>query len=227
MGWVDTPTAILSLRTLLFDGPTDKYASGKHVLGFVDGTNAVFKTFENRRVTDFTTATFPAGLFLNGVPIATANVTSDDISTGTFLLNGAGIPTQVPRQVITATYFYQYFYDADLNQFLLDASDWLGLGPNYINLDPGLNAAALRFAAQEAYETLAMRYSTRMSEIYKLEDAPSEDILKSVQAFKEMAEGFMDKASTMRNDFYTRQGQSLAPNYGFALGVVRDPVPRR
>lgn len=228
MGWKDTQTAILALRSLIYDGPTDKYCAQKKVIGVIDGVNTLFKTFEYRRLTDFTSPpNVFMGVFINGVPIPTSDVASDDVSTGSFILQGSSVPTQVPRTVVTATYFYQWFYDTDLDVFLQNASTWLGQGLTYINLDAGLNAAALRFAAQEAYEAAAMRYSTRMSETYKLEDGPNEDILKSVAAFKDMADSFMDKAKQMRDDFYTRQGQSLAPNFAFSLGRVRDPVPRR
>lgn len=226
MAWPDIATAVSALRNIIFDGPTDKRAVNKKVLGVVDGVNVTFTTFEYRRVGAFTSPTFPLpGVYVNGVLVPGNKVTNDDPASGVFQLDPSVLPTN--RQPLTASYYYQWFLDAELEQFLGDASRWLGLGNTYINLPDGLNAAALRFAAQEAYEKAAMKYSTRMSEVYQLEDAPSEDILKSIEAFKEMADSFMEKAETMRDDYYTRQGQSLAPNFGFALGRVRDPVPRR
>lgn len=225
VGWLDQPTAILALRNLIHDGPTDKRAINKKVLGVMDGVNQIFTTFENRRLTDFKVPSFPLGVYVDGLPIAGASVLQDDLESGVFQLDTSVLPGN--RQALTASYYYQWFTDSDLSQFLEDACEWLGFGRSYQNVTDGLNAALLRFAAQESYEKAAMRYSTRMSEVYQLEDAPSEDILKSIEAFKEMAEGFMDKATTMRDDYYTRQGQSLAPNFGFALGRVVDPTPRR
>lgn len=222
MGWVDSPTAILALRSLIFDGPTDKICSNKKVIGAIDGVNTLFKTFEYRRLTDFTTVAAPLGVYVNSVQTTAA---SDDKMSGTFTLTVP--PTTTTRDVVTASYYYQWFFDADLDVFLQNASSWLGFGLVYTNIPDGLNVAALRFAAQEAYEAAAMKYSTRLSETYKLEDAPSEEILKSVSAFKDMADSFMDKATKLRDDFYTRQGQSLAPNFAFSLGRVRDPSPRR
>lgn len=227
MGWIDSPTAIQALRALLFDGPADKYCSNKKVLGTIDGINGIFKTFEYRRVNNFTTAIFPQGVFKNGIQVPLVNITSDDLPSGTFVLNGSAIPTQTGRDVITASYYYQWFVDPELDTFLQHASTWLGLGTTYINIDNGLNASALRFAAQEAYEAAAMKYSVRASETYKLEDAPSEDILKAISAFKDMADSFMEKAKELRDDFYTRQGQSLSPLFNLSLGRVRDPSPRR
>ncbi len=225
MGWLNSATAILALRTLIFDGPQDKYAFNKRVIGDIDGVNTSFKTFENRRITDFTSPSAPLGVYVSGALVTATSDDLGDANTGAFTISPAPDPTL--RAVVTATYYYHLFVDSELDTFLQNASTWLGFNSTYINIPDGLNSAALRFAAQEAYEAAAMRYSTRMAQVYKLEDAPSEDILKSIAAFKDMAESFLAKAESMRNDFYTRQGQSLAPNFSFALGRVRDPVPRR
>jgi|SRR5271166_375333 len=227
--WPTPAAAIVALRNILYDGPQDKLAAQKKVFGTVDGVNTIFKTFEYRRLTDFTLAQFPLGVFLNGAQIDSSEIDQDDTGSGTFIIDISAFPAGLPqsRTSITASYYYQWFVDAELDQFLQDASNWLGQGSTYINLPGGLGPVALRFAAQEAYEALASKYSVRIAQTYQLEDAPSEDILKSIQAFKEMSEGFLAKAETMRNDFYTRQGQSLAPNFNFQLGRVWDPTPRR
>jgi hypothetical protein len=226
LAWLDSPTAILALRNILFDGPKDKRANNKKVLGPIDGVNATFTTFEYRRTVAFNVATGVIGVFKNGVNI-NGFVSSDDTDSGIFTLSASGIPSNVSRDSLTATYYYQWFSDADLDQFLANASTWLGFSTTYINIPDGLNASCLRFAAQEAYEAAAAKYSTRISEVFQLEDAPSEDILKSIAAFKDMADNFLQKAVTMRDDFYKRQGQPLAPNFGFQLGRVTDPTPRR
>lgn len=227
MAWSNSAAAILSLRSLIHDGPTDKLCSQKKVIGPVDGVNTIFKTFETRRITLFSASTtFPLGVYKNGVLVAFGNISNDDIESGTFQLSSA--PSQTGRDTITASYYYQWFIDSDLDGYLQNASTWLGFaGASYPSIPDGLNAAALRFAAQESYLAVSAKYSTRMSEMYKLEDAPSEDILKSVQAFKDMASGYMKEATALRDDYYTRQGQSKAPLFNLSLGSVGDPVPRR
>lgn len=225
VGWPNTAAAVLALRNLIHDGPTDKRAINKKVIGVMDGTNSTFTTFENRRLGSFTAPVFPLGVYVGGVLVPGNKVTQDDPASGAFQLDPTVLPNN--RQALTASYYYQWFLDVDLEQFLGDASSWLGLGATYTGIPDGLNAACLRFAAQEAYEKAAMRYTTRMSEAFQLEDAPSEDVLKSVDAFKSMASDFMEKAETMRDDYYERQGQAKAPNFSFALGSVRDPVPRK
>lgn len=225
MAWLDQATAISSLRQMIYDGPTDKICANKKVLGVTDGINSIFKTFEFRRITDFSEAEFPLGIFLKGVAIDTGLVVQDDLASGIFQLSGDAIPTN--RDSLTASYYYQWFVDAELTTFMQNATTWLGFSSNFQNIPDGLNAAALRFAAKESYSAAAMKYSSRMAEVYQLEDSPVEDINKSVQAMQSMADNFMDEATRLRDDYYTRQGQSLAPNFSFSLGRVTDPTPRR
>lgn len=225
MSWADSPTAITALRTLVKDNPQDKLCSTKEVIGERNGSNKIFKTFEYRRLTDFSSTglSFPLGLYLNGTMMSSTGVGQDDMASGAFSLVNAPADTDTLR----ATYYYQWFTDPELDNFLQNASTWLGFGPSYIGIPDGLNAACLRFAAQEAYLAASMKYATRMSEVYKLEDAPSEEIVKALDAFKSMANDFMKSAETLRDDYYKRQGQPNAPVFGFALGHIRDPQPRR
>ncbi len=225
MGWLTTSAAWTSLRSILKDNPKDKICSTKAVLGEVNGQNLIFKTFEYRRLTDFTDngLAFPEGLYLNGNRLSSTAVTADDTDSGAFQM----VSALDDRDSLRATYYYHWFTDSELDSFLINASNWLGLGPTYINVPDGLTASLLRFAAQEAYLAAAAKYSVRMSEVYKLEDAPSEEILKALEAFREMAKEFMESAKDLRDDYYERQGQPLAPNFGFSLGSVVDPTPRR
>lgn len=227
MAWASSAVAISALRTLIFDGPVDKMAD-KDLIGRRDGTNKIFKTFEYRRVTSFMVASSPIGIYKNGTILPVSSIASDDTGTGS---QGTGLIGLVTAPVSTdslkAVYFYQWFQDSDLDGFLQNAASWLGFGTTYATLPDGLNAAALRFAAQEAYLAAAMKYSTRVSEVYKVEDGPAEDISKSIDSFRAMASDFMDKARDLRDDYYTRSGASKAPSFGFALGTIRDPQPRR
>lgn len=227
MAWASTAAAISALRALIFDGPSDKLCSNKKLIGVIDGSNVIFKTFEYRRVTDFSSnaTVFPLGIFKNGTPIAYTQVQSDDLPTGTVKLAATQTPSN--RDSITATYYYQWYTDTELDTFLQTASSWTAYGTTYINIPDGLNPAVLDFAAREAYRMAAMKYTTRMREIYQLEDAPDENTMKTIQGFQTMAKDFLDSAQTLRDDFYKRQGQAEAPLFGFALGRVSDPTPRR
>lgn len=220
MSWA---TAIADMRLKLSDNPNDKLRAYKRVFGQIDGTNTVFKTFEFRRITDFTLGAVPLGIYKNQVRLNTSDIASDDVTTGYFTL--AAAPSG--SDVIEATYYVQFFYDAELDGFLRLASNWLGLGNDYTNIAEGLRPAALQYACGEAYQKLAMRFAEHLSETYRLEDAPDANRFKLVDEYKRMGEDCRKEGENLRNQFYTRQGQSLQPLFGVNAGRVRNVEPSR
>ena len=76
------------LRINLSDGPTDRYRFRQRVFGEVNGSNIRFKTFDIRRITDFTVT---PGIFLNGVLQDISYVASDSVFTGEFLVTTAPV----------------------------------------------------------------------------------------------------------------------------------------
>lgn len=225
MGWSSSAVAIGILRDILFDNASDRLCANKKVIGTIDGTNLIFKTFEYKRTTNFTTAVFPLGLFKDGVQLALNKITSDDVATGVFKIDSSVVPSG--RSAITATYYFQVWVDAELDNYLQNASNWLGYGSTYTNLPDGLNASALDFSAREAYRAAAMKYTQQMSDVYKLEDADVDSMTKAIDTFRSLAKDFMETSKELRDDFYTRQGQSLSPLFNLSLGKVTDPTPRR
>lgn len=226
MAWT---TAVDDLRTKLSDGPTDKLRAFKRVLGQSDGVNSVFKTLEFRRITDFSTVdeTGPLGIYINGEkvgPIA-APLEYDDLATGYFKFDASAVPPN--GAVIEASYYVQWFLDAEVESFLRLASNWLGLGDSYSGIAQGLRPAALFYAAAEGYQKLASRFSEHMSETYRLEDMPDVKRMEIIAAWKAAAKENLDAAMTARDDFYKRQGQSLAPLFGMVRGSVRNVEPSR
>jgi hypothetical protein len=222
MSWT---TAVTDLRTLLSDGAKDRYAYRKKCFGSVDGTNAMFKTLEFRRVSDFTDANSasPLGVYVSGVRVATADVSSDDIASGEFTL--ALPPT--PDQSVEATYYYRWFIDTELETFLTAASEWLGLSTDYAQIPEGLRPSAKYYAAQEAMHKMAARWVERLSEQYLVEDAPDHKNMGVAGTYRQLAEDYKKKSVELRDQYYTRQGQSLAPLYGNNFGSVREVTPRR
>ena len=211
-------TAISDLRTQLSDGATDRYSSKKKCFGQVDGVNATFRTFEFRRITDFTTATFPLGVFIDGVP---ATVSADYPATGEFVISGT-LP--INGQVVEASYYNQWFLDSELDSFLQVASNWLGSSVVYANIPNGLQPCALKYAASEAYLKMAVRWRTFLSEMYRVEDEPKKPGTGPADSYIKMAEAFREEATKARDEFYTRQGRNLQPLFGSMLGNVR-PMP--
>lgn len=218
MTWADP---VGDLRKLLSDGPTDKLRYRKKVLNPQNGVNVTFKTFEFRRITDFTTATAPAGVYVDDV---LAVVSADDPSgTGEFTL--ATPPTD--GQVVRATYNIQWFTDDELIEFLTTAAQWIGVSDDYTEIPSGLQPAAKEFAAHQAYQKLVLRWSENMSDVYQLFDAPDERKFDPIKTYMDISKAKFDLATKMRDDAYTRKGQALAPRSGIVPGYVQQVAPNR
>lgn len=220
MSW---STAVADLRLKLSDNANDKLRAFKRVFGQVDGSNKVFKTFEFRRVTDFTTAAAPLGVYVNQVRIPSASIQTDDMTTGYFTF----VTAPAASDVVEASYYIQFFYDAELDAFLRLSANWLGFGDTYSQIPEGLRPAALQWSIGDAYQKLAMRFAEHISETYRLEDAPTEDRFNIVEQYKALAEQSHREAKDFRDEYYKRQGQHLAPLYGMSFGRVRDVGPNR
>lgn len=221
MAWV---TALSDLRTKLSDNSKDRLRAFKRVFGDINGVNTIFKTFEFRRITDFTTATGFLGVYKNGVKLAAIDISSDDLETGYFVL----ATPPVTGDVIEATYYSQYFLDTELVSFLRLGSNFLALGDDYTQIPGGLQTACLTYASAEAYQKLALRFADTFADTYKMQDLPDGEREKIIIQFKKSSEEARQEAMKLRNDFYeNRQGQALAPLWGSNLGNVLDVPPNR
>lgn len=212
MSWL---TGIPDFRVHMSDGATDKVFWRQRCFGETNGTNTRFKTFEFRRITNFTV---DQGIFVNGVPLVPpVDIASDNPITGDFIL--AAPPAD--GSIVEASYYIQWFLDPEIETFLQKASQWLLSTTNYINMPPGLIPSALEFAAFLGYTKMAERWRNFMSSSYRVEDAPRDDASGKVDSFMKAAEDKRKLALAMRDEFYTRQGQALQPLFGQALGNVR------
>lgn len=222
MAWT---TAISDLRTKLSDNATDRLRAFKRLFGDTNGTNTIFKTFEYRRITDFTTATGFLGVYKNGVRLnPSTDIVSDDPATGYFVLTVAPVITDT----IEATYFSQYFLDSELISFLRLGTNFIAGGDDYTQVQGGLQTAVLNYAAAEAYQKLALRFADTFGDTYKMQDLPDGEREKIIIQFKKSSEEARNEAMKLRNDFYeNRQGQALAPLWGNNVGNVRDVAPNR
>jgi hypothetical protein len=211
---------IQDVRDQLSDNDKSKLRYRKKIIGQVDGTNTVFKTLEFRRITDFTTAVAPMGVYVaNTLQV----VTSDFPEIGEFTLSVA--PTD--GQDVSATYYTQWFLDAEIIDFLSKASTWLGFDENYDNTPPGLQPAAKFYACKQACENLALRWADYLTETYQFSDAPRSDEKNPVESYQKLAESYMKQAQEARKGYYTRQDQAEAPLFANIGGCVIDVPPKR
>lgn len=220
MGWL---TAESDSRLKLNDQPNDKLRAFKRVLGQIDGSNRRFKTFEFRRVTNFTTATAPLGIYIDQQLIMPSEISLDDVTSGYFIL--ATPPAN--GSVVEATYYCQNFLDSEIQSFLRLSCQWLGLGDDYSQIPGGLQPAAIQYVSAEGYQKLASRFSEHLSETYRLEDMPDVQRQALIAEYKEAAAQAREQAEHLRNEYYTRQGQHLAPLFGINAGMVQNVVPNR
>lgn len=220
MSWT---TASTDLRTLLSDNATDKHRYRKRVFGEVNSVNTSFKTFEFRRITDFTTATSPLGVWIDGVLQTSTVVSGDSVGTGDFYLTTAPLD----GSIVEASYFIQWFKDSEIENFLRLACNWLALGDDYSQLGQGLRPAALKYAAAEAYQKLSLRWAEHLSETFLLNDAPDEKRMAIVDVYRKQSLDLRKEAETVRDDFYSRSGQQKQPLFASIVGTVPDNVPKR
>lgn len=213
-------TSTADLRTYLSDGPTDKSARRKALFGRKDGSNRVFYSFEFRRVTDFTSAVAPLGVY---VANSLVSVSSDDVATGTVTLTAA--PTNT--QVVEATYYYQWFTDAELAGFVQNALLWMGFGTDPTTLAGPMIPAALEYASKDAYIKMAQRWRERASSAFQMEDAPRKEALDVATGFESLADKAFKRADQLLSNFWSRQHQAEQPYFNTAYGAVRPVTPRR
>jgi len=219
-----TASSRTDLRNLLSDNPTDKLRYRKRLIGEQNGTNKRFKSLEFRRITDFKTeASISLGVFVAGARLDPATqIDSDGPEVGEVVLTTA--PTNTQR--VEGSYYIQWFKDAELDIFLKNAAQWLGLGDAVASVPDGLQPAALYFAAQEAYHKLAARWAEKLSETFRAEDMPKSE-KAAMDSWRSMAKDAKEKSESLRKGFYERNDQAAAPLWGSNYGRVKPVVPRR
>lgn len=213
--------AVDDCRKTLSDGATDKLAYRKKVIGEQNSTNLTFKTFESRRISVFVTPVSPAGVFLDN---AAATVASEDLESGEFTLSGAA-PTD--GQSLVATYYYQWFTDAELQEFLKSASNWSGYGDDYLQVPDAFQPSVKEYVAFMGYQKLVSKMSVNLAETYQLYDAPDEKRFNPVDMYMKISKQKFDLAVKLRDDVYERKGQAKAPRSATIPGRVRDVPPNR
>lgn len=213
-------TALLDVRKILSDGPTDKLAYRKKVLGQADGSNLTFKTFEMRRISTLAGAAgTPIGVFVNNT---LRPITGEDLASGEFYMSAAAND----GDLIVATYYSQWFNDDEITEFLNSASQWISSQTDFTQIADNLQPAAKAFATSEAYRKLSLRFSVSLSETYQLFETPDPKQWNPVAAYSKMAADHLKMAFELRDDVYKdRQGQAKAPLFANISGGVRDPSP--
>lgn len=222
MSWT---TASDDLRIRLNDGPTDKLRAFKRVFGEINGTNRLFKTYETRRVTDFSSEPDASnlGVYVDGQKTLAASIESDDVSSGYVTL----VTAPSAGAVVEASYFVQNFTDAEISVFLKFSTNWLALGDDPSGIPSGLRPAAIEWAAGDAYQRLALRMAEPTSDTYRLEDMPSADRAALISQYQKLAQDAKALADKWQKDFYSKHGAREAALFGVYSPKIVDVAPRR
>jgi len=109
---------------------------------------------------------------------------------------------------------------------LTESGSWLGYN-NYLDLPQGLQPSAKHFAAHHAYQRLSLWWAEHLSEHYRLEDAPSDDMKTPVEVYQKLSNDALKRAIDLRNHFYEGRGEELKPRSRSILGYIPEQVPRR
>lgn len=140
--WILT-NAIASLRRRLSDGPTDKYVHQMDTDPHPNGVVTRFAVPDTRLIPDTLVVTKNA----QGVTPTSVNLTD-----GSFVLD----PPPLEPDAIRASYYFQWFTDEELTDFLMDALQLLG----YASVDDAsipvpVRTPILSFASSYAYRKKA------------------------------------------------------------------------
>ena len=220
MTWTTNAAAITDLRYQLSDGPTDKLADKKAVIGITNGDNVNFKTFDIRRLSSFVTITDIAAVYVNDEAVT---VVSENLESGDFVLDSA--PDEGDR--VTATYYHQWFNDTQLLTFLTRACEWVLSTDTIINTPLGLVGAVLNKASAIANRELVIRYARLYSAQYRMEDLPREDLKQTQEKYQSLSDMYEKVAKDDVDFYYTRQGRNKQPLFSNISGRVQDVKPNR
>jgi hypothetical protein len=210
-------TAISELRQLIADTEFNKKATKKKLIGSVDGSNTNFVTYDKRIYGD------SLEVFVNDSPVG---FTLSDSIKGEIVLDSA--PDKNTK--IQASYYWMFWIDDELINFLNKGAESTGqygsTSPDqaYLNIEPGLKAAALYFAGSLATRSLAAYIMNRRhSEEFLVEQDGNNDTAfsQTISAMNAQAKTLWDQAIFHRDDFYKRLGKRNKPAFAIKLGSTR------
>lgn len=199
---------VLELRQLISDTDGRKNASGKKLIGLIDGSNQNFVTYDKRIVEDSLVV-----YINNEVTRATVlDATKGKLS----LADAPGINSKV-----TSDYSYQFWTDEELSNFLNKGAESCGqfsdsdMDQAYLRIEGGLRGAALYLAAALAMKSeLAYLINRRHSEEFNIEQDGNDDtgFSQTIDAMRRLAESYHKDGMEHRDDFYKRLGKRDLPS---------------
>jgi len=184
------PTSALSrLRSALADNTNDKFVYKIDVVPAPDGLNQTFF------VGDYALVAGSVQAFVDGELLASTDIASIDLDKGQFTL----VTPPVENSGVQASYQFQWFSDAELQSFLLDAANHLALTDvEDTNLPIAARPILLEFAKYHAY---MFKAAETADTIKSTEDGFEVDKTKSSENWRAMADRAFETAIKMLETF--------------------------
>jgi len=216
--WPDVAAARDDLRRFLNDGPTDRPAKQKQILGNVDGVNRQFFTFDDRIVVGSLIVS------VNFVDLAGTEFTLTDPIMGEITL----VTPPAAQTTVRARYYFQFFTDVELEEALKLATGEIVESDDVTQIVFGMKNTTLNFAGHFAFVKQAIRWAHLMSSKFLVEDEPVEGETSSrPNLFRQIASDYLKHALDMRTSYYTRHGRRNAPAFTVFKPNIPPSGPRR
>lgn len=147
----DISSAVTSLRSLLGDNPGDKFEFKTDVFPTPDGVTTRFFVGQTR-VSPGTLEVYRNGVLLQAVSGAAVNETK-----GEFTYEAEDGPLKAC--LLQASFYYQWFTDAELTEFLGEAANMLSLESPSGDFSVGLRPTLMSWACYNAYMRKAAEFA--------------------------------------------------------------------
>lgn len=205
-----------SVRTLANDTLVSNLIRNETPAGTNDGANTKFRTQQRNIVA--------ASLYytINATYRSQVGLTIDDAAQGLFTISPA--PAAATAGVWYIDYYFNWFIDTDYTEFLNDsARDLLGISDPTLVAD-SLIAALLQYALGYFYQRRASYYADKYASSGGQVGQTVDVVTKN---FQNLANAAFKQAQTLRDQFYTRLGQSKAPASAIANYAIDPITPSR
>jgi hypothetical protein len=143
----DISSATSSLRSLLGDNVTDKFEFKSDVYPTPDGVTRRFFVGQTRLVADATE------IYHDGSLVTVSDI---DLERGAFTYPASGTPVM---GLLQASFYYQWFTDAELVAFLTEASNMLDIESPSGDFSVGLRPTLMSWACYNAYMRKAAEFA--------------------------------------------------------------------
>lgn len=200
--WVNT-TARMELRQMIKDTDVSNYVRQQNLVGLKNGSNNIFHVLaQNVVVSSFMLRKNGILLIGGGVGYAISNA-----GTGEITIAAGTIPVQT--DTLVAEYYFQFFTDAEIDEFLVLASRQCGFTDPYLVDTPELIRPAILFLAVGlAYSSLSSFWAQKYSWII---EGRSEQSAEVTTNYLDLSKNAAAEGRKERDMYWQSQGRRYYP----------------